>query len=119
MSDLAEAIISERDSLIVMLMQTAAARETAPEAASDMRYGVAADSIKAIAATLDMVTDDTLLRLASVNTLSDGLLARLITDRLLALGFEIAPCADALAFFIPIEAHGVEAILAKMRQRLN
>jgi hypothetical protein len=81
----------------------ATARETGPEVADDLRFTVAADCIEAIAATLDQVPDDTLLRLASVNTATDGLMARLIAARLCAIGFELAPVDDALAFFLPIE----------------
>ena len=111
---MSEIISDERHGLATLFLTTATARETAAEADTDLRYAVAADSIRQIAATLDQVPDDTLLRLATINTACDGLMARVITDRLLALGFELQPCDDALAFFAPIE-RAVEAMLAKGR----
>jgi hypothetical protein len=71
-TDLAEVIIGERRRLAAMLMRTAEARETAPEVADDLRYTVAPECIRQIAATLDLVRDDTLVRLANVNAASNG-----------------------------------------------
>lgn len=113
-----DVMISERDGMIDMLMRIAAAREAAPEAADDLRYTVAAECITAIAGTLDQVTDDTLMRLATVNTATDGTVARMVTARLLALGFELPPCDDAAAFFAPI-VREAERTLHQSRQRLH
>ena len=53
---------------------TATARELAPQAVSDARYIAAANNLRVIAATLDQVGDDLLVKLANVNRTSEGVL---------------------------------------------
>jgi hypothetical protein len=111
-------INSERAAMASMFEQVATARETAPQVADDLRYTAAAECIHHIAATFDQISDDALVRLATANTVCDGALGRLITARLLALGFELPPCDDALAFFAPIMREA-ERTLHQSRHRLH
>jgi hypothetical protein len=54
------------------LVLIAASREIKAVRSSDHRYAEAAASIKRIAATMGMVSDDVLLKLATANQLSEG-----------------------------------------------
>lgn len=61
------------------------------------------------------VSDVTLINIARLDQVSGGLVGKLITERLFAVGFGIGPYANAVAFFEPIEA-----IIAQVRhKRLN
>ena len=55
------------------LVLIAASREVEAARGSNHRYAEAAASIKRIAATMGMVSDDVLLKLATANKLSEGL----------------------------------------------
>jgi hypothetical protein len=109
----------ERNGLSASFMLFAASRDLEAHASGDRRFSAAADSIKQIEATLDQVSDDTLLKLASVNITSEGALSQLIGARLEQVGFALGLYPDAPAFFAPIEAT-VDKILHDARhQHLN
>jgi hypothetical protein len=105
MTDVETALVEiERNGLSASFMLVAIAREVEAVAARDARLMASADNIRLIASTLDMVDDAVVAKLATVNTISEGLLTELITERLAAVGFTLPLCADAKAFFAPIEA---------------
>jgi hypothetical protein len=68
----------ERARLSMTLVLFAASREIEAARSSDHRYAEAAASIKRITGTMDQVSDDVLLKLVTVNQLSEGLLSTLI-----------------------------------------
>jgi hypothetical protein len=73
MTDEPPALIEvERVRLSLMFTLYAGSRDLEATATGDARYIAAADSIRRIVATLDQVSDDVLLRLATVNELSEG-----------------------------------------------
>ncbi len=61
---------------------------------------------------------DVLLKLVTVNQLSEGLLSTLIATRLSEVGGALPLYDDANAFFAPIEQQ-VDAILHRARHRLS
>ncbi len=61
---------------------------------------------------------DVLLKLVTVNQLSEGLLSTLIATRLSEVGGALPLYDDAKAFFAPIEQQ-VDAILHRARHRLS
>ena len=67
---------------------------------------------------MDQVSDDVLLKLVTVNQLSEGLLSTLIATRLSEVGFALPHYKDAPSFFAPIEAT-VDAILRGARHHLH
>ena len=89
----------ERDRLNVTLTLYAIARLIEARATGDARFIVAADAIKQIAETMDQISDDTVLRIATAKTISEGLLSSMITSRLAAIGFAVPRCANAAEFF--------------------
>lgn len=108
----------ERNGLCASFMLMATARETALEAETDARYIAAADAIRLIAATLDQVGDEVLLRLSSVNINSEGWLSQLIGARLSQVGFALPLYRDAPSFFAPI-SDKVDAILRNARLHMH
>ena len=118
MTDAETTALVERARLSMTLVLIAASREIEAARSSDHRYAEAAASIKQIAATMGMVSDDVLLKLATANQLSEGLLSQLIATRLSEVGGALPLYDDAKVFFAPIEWQ-VDAILQNARQRLN
>jgi hypothetical protein len=108
----------ERARLSVTLTLFAASRMVEAQATGDARVIAAADAVKQIAGTMHQISDDTVLRLATVNAISQGLLARLITARLAEVGFALPCCANAAEFFQPL-VEQVDVIMHRARQRLN
>ena len=97
----------ERARLSMTLVLIAASREVEAARSSDHRYAQAADAIRRIAGTMDQVSDDLLLKLATAKQLSEGLLSTLIAARLSKIGGALPFYDDAKAFFQPlIEARG-------------
>jgi hypothetical protein len=109
---------AERNVLCAMLLMMAAARETAPEAERDARYVAAADSIRQIAATMDQIGDDVVLKLFSVNETSEGLLSELISAMVTEVGFALPLYQDAAGFFQPL-VERVDQILRKARPHMH
>ena len=112
MSDLAETIDIERDGLRDMLEAVAVARETDAEAQRDHRYAEAARNIRLIASTLHQVDGAVIVDVAMINEASDGMASKLITARLLAIGFELPPFGSAAEFFALFDDR-----IEKMRRR--
>ena len=71
----------------------AIARLVEVQATGDARFIVAADAIKQIVDTMDQISDDTVLRIATAKTISEGLLSSMIISRLAAIGFAVPSCA--------------------------
>ena len=82
-----------------MLEAVAVARETDAEGQRDHRYAEAARNIRLIASTLHQVDDAVMVDVARINEASEGMASKLITARLLAIGFELPPFGSAAAFF--------------------
>ena len=99
MTDAETTALVERARLSMTLVLIAAAREIEAARSRDHRYAEAATSIKRIAATMGMVSDDVLLKLATANQLSEGLLSTLIATRLSEVGGALPVYEDAKAFF--------------------
>ena len=99
-------------------MLIAASREIKAVRSSDHRYAEAAASIKRIAATMGMVSDDVLLKLATANQLSEGLLSQLIAARLSEVGGALPLYDDAKAFFAPL-VEQVDQMLRRARQHMH
>jgi hypothetical protein len=99
----AETIDIERDGLRDMLEAVAVARETDAEARRDHRYAEAARNIRLIASTLHQVDNAVMVDVAMINEASDGMASKLITARLLAIGFELPPVGSAAEFFAPFD----------------
>src|SRR5258705_4392334 len=102
MTDAETTALVERARLSMTLVLFAASREIEGARSSDHRYAEAAASIKQIAATMGMVSDDVLLKLATANQLSEGLLSQLIATRLSEVGGALPLYDDAKAFFQPL-----------------
>jgi len=118
MTDAETTALVERTRLSMTLMLIAASREVEAARGSDHRYAEAADAIRWIAGTMDQVSDDVLLKLVTVNQLSEGLLSTLIAARLSEVGGALPLYEDAKAFFASVEQQ-VDVILHNARQRLN
>jgi hypothetical protein len=108
----------ERTRLSLMFTLFAVSRDFEATATGDARYIAAAGSIRQIVATLDQISDDVLLRLATVNELSEGRLLELITARVEQVGGALPCYPDAVAFFEPL-VEQVDTILRNARQCLN
>ena len=111
-------IKAERARLSVTLVLFAISREIDAMATGDQRFIVAADSVKKIEATLDMVDDAVLLKLSSVDETSKDELLALIAAWLSEIGFALPLYEDAPSFFAPIEAR-VDQILHDARRYLH
>ena len=118
MTDAETTALVERTRLSMTLVLIAASREVEAACGSDHRYAEAAASIKRIAATMGMVSDDVLLKLATANQLSEGLLSQLIATRLSEIGGALPLYDDAKAFFQPL-VEQVDQILRRARQHMH
>jgi hypothetical protein len=118
MTDAETTALVERTRLSMTLVLIAASREIEAARSSDHRYAEAAASIKQIAATMGMVSDDVLLKLATANQLSEGLLSQLIATRLSEIGGALPLYDDAKAFFQPL-VEQVDQILRRARQHMH
>ena len=94
------------------------ARVRQEAATADIEDAYAADAIKRIAGTLDQVGDEVLMRLATINEISNGTLSSLMSARLAEVGFALPTYPDAKGFFQPL-VEQADAILHRARQRLN
>ena len=117
-ADVTDAAQIERDRLNVTLTLYAIARLIEARATGDARFIVAADAIKQIAETMDQISDDTVLRIATAKAISKGLLSRMIISRLAAIGFAVSHCANAAEFFQPL-VEQADVILHRARPRLH
>ncbi len=108
-------IKAERARLSVTLVLFAISRDIDAMATGDQRFIAAADSVKKIEATLHMVDDAVLLKLASVDETSKGGLLALIAARLSEIGFALPLYEDARSFIAPIVAT-VDRILHDARR---
>jgi hypothetical protein len=86
MTDAETTALVERARLSMTLVLIAASREVEAAQGGDLRYAETADAIRWIAGTMDQVSDDVLLKLATANQLSEGLLSQLIATRLSEIG---------------------------------
>ena len=111
-------IKAERARLSVTLVLFAISRDIDAMATGDQRFIAAADSVKKIEATLHMVDDAVLLKLASVDETSKGGLLAMIAARLSEIGFALPLYEDAPSFIAPIEAT-VDRILHDARRYLH
>ena len=68
----------------------------------DRRYAYAADAIKRIAGTRDQVGDEVLMKLATINEISNGTLSSLMSARLAEVGFALPTYPDAKGLFQPL-----------------
>jgi hypothetical protein len=118
MTDAETTALVERTRLSMTLALIAASREVEAARGSDHRYAEAAASIKRIAATMGMVSDDVLLKLATANQLSEGLFSQLIATRLSEIGGALPLYDDAKAFFQPL-VEQVDQILRRARQHMH
>ena len=118
MTDTMTAALAERARLGVTLALFATSRGIEAAGSGDRRYAYAADAIKRIAGTLDQVGDEVLMRLATVNEISNGTLSSLMSARLAAVGFALPTYPDAKGFFQPL-VEQADTILHRARQRLN
>ncbi len=118
MTDTETTALVERARLSMRLVLIAASREVEAARGSDHRYAETADAIRRIAATMGMVSDDVLLKLATANQLSEGLLSRLIATRLSEIGGALPLYNDAKAFFQPL-VEQVDQILRRARQHMH
>ena len=92
------AALAERARLGVTLALFATSRGIEATGSGDRRYAYAADAIKRIAGTLDQVGDEVLMRLATVNEISNGTLSSLMSARLAEVGFALPTYPDARGF---------------------
>jgi hypothetical protein len=113
MTDAETTALIERARLSMRLVLIAASREVEAMRSGDHRYAKTADAIRRIAGTMDQVNNDVLLKLVTVNQLSEGLLSTLIATRLSEVGFALPHYKDALAFFEPIEAAVMRSCAAR------
>ena len=118
MTDTETTALVERARLSMRLVLIAASREVEAARGSDHRYAEAADAIRWIAGTMDQVSDDVLLKLATANQLSEGLLSQLIGTRLSEIGGALPLYDDAKAFFQPL-IEQVDQILRRARQHMH
>jgi hypothetical protein len=100
------------------LVLIATSREIEAARSNDHRYAETADAIRRIAGTMDQVSDDVLLKLATAYQLSEGLLSTLIATRLSELGGALPLYDDAKAFFQPL-VEQVDQILRRARQHMH
>src|SRR5436190_20801363 len=117
MTNAETAALVERARRSMTLVLFAASREIEAVRSSNHRHAEAADSIKGIAATMGMVSDDVLLKLATANQLSELLLAQLIATRLLEIGGVLPLYEDAKDFQPLVER--VDQILRRARQHIH
>ncbi len=89
----------ERRAMRDMLLGIAAYRETDQDAHIDVRYARAAGNLRHLAATMADVPDDLFMQVAVLHTRVGDLVGQLISARLLAIHFEIAPYASATEFY--------------------
>jgi hypothetical protein len=106
---------AERKSLSAMFELFAISRALDAGVTGNDKLMAAAESINKIAATLDAVSDADLVTLSSVNRTSEGLLGRLIAERLAAIGFALPLYTDAAEFFAPV-LRKVDDILRTARE---
>ena len=99
MTDTMTAALVERARLSVTLALFATSRVIEAAGSGDRRYAYAADAIKRIAATLDQVGDEVLMRLATINEISNGMLSSLMSARLAEVGFALPTYPDAQWLF--------------------
>ncbi len=118
MTDTETTALVERTRLSMRLVLFAASREIEAARSSDHRHAEAAASIKRIAATMGMVSDDVLLKLATANQLSERLLSQLIATRLSEIGGVLPLYDDAKAFFQPL-VEQVDQILRRARRHMH
>ena len=118
MTDAETTALVERTRLSMTLVLIAASREIEAARSSDHRYAEAADAIRRIAGTMAMVSDDVLVKLATANQLSEGLLSQLIATRLSEIGGALPLYDDAKAFFQPL-VEQVDQILRRARQHMH
>ena len=118
MTDTETTALVERARLSMRLVLIAASREVEAARGSDHRYAEAAASIRRIAATMGMVSDDVLLKLVTANQLSEGLLSQLIATRLSEIGGALPLYDDAMTFFQPL-VEQVDQILRRARQHMH
>jgi hypothetical protein len=118
MTDAETTALVERARLSMTLVLIAASREVEAARGSDHRYAETADAIKRIAATMDQVSDDVLLKLVTVNQLSEGPLSTLIATRLSEVGGALPVYEDAKAFFQSLVKQ-VDQILRRARRHMH
>jgi hypothetical protein len=118
MADAETTALVERTRLSMTLVLIAASREVEAARGSDHRYAETADAIRRIAGTMDQVSDDVLLKLATANQLSEGLLSQLIAARLSEVGGALPLYDDAKVFFQPL-VEQVDQILRRARQHMH
>jgi hypothetical protein len=118
MTDAETTALVERARLSMRLMLFAASREVEAARGSDHRYAEIADAIRRIAGTMDQVSDDVLLKLATANQLSEGLLSQLIATRLSGVGGALPVYEDAKAFFHSL-VEQVDQILRRARRHMH
>lgn len=118
MSETSALVEVERAGLTMMFALFATSREVEATGSGDRRYADAADAIKRIAGTLDLISDEVVTKLSAVNEASECLLTTLIAARVEQIGFELPLYADALSFIAPIEAQ-VDAILQSARPHMH
>ena len=118
MTDAETTVLVERARLSMRLVLIAASREVEAVRSGDHRYAKTADAIMRIAATMDQVSDDVLLKLVTVNQLSEGPLSTLIATRLSEVGGALPLYDDAKAFFQPL-VEQVDQILRRARQHMH
>ena len=118
MTDAETTALVERARLSMRLVLIAVSREVEAVRSGDHRYAQAADAIRRIAGTMDQVSDDVLLKLVTVNQLSEGLLSQLIATRLSEIGGALPLYDDAKAFFKPL-VEQVDEILRRARQHMH
>ena len=118
MTDAETTALVERARLSMRLVLFAASRAIEAAGSGDHRYAEAAASIKRIAATMGMVSDEVLLKLATANQLSEGMLSQLIATRLSEIGGALPLYDDAKAFFQPL-VEQVDQILRRARQHMH
>lgn len=109
---------TERASLVSMFTACALAREIEADVTGDPHYMAAADSLTRIAASVDQIGDDVMVKLSSVNSTSEGALASLIGERAMAVGFMLPLYENASGFFKPL-VEQVDAIIANARKAMN
>jgi hypothetical protein len=118
MTDAETTALVERARLSMRLVLIAASREVKAARGSDHRNAETADAIRRIAGTMDQVSDDVLLKLATANQLSEGLLSQLIATRLSEIGGALPLYDDAKAFFQPL-VEQIDQILRRARQHMH
>ena len=118
MTDAETTALVERARLSMTLVLIAASRGVEAARGSDHGYAETADAIRRIAGTMDQVSDDVLLKLVTVNRLSEDLLSQLIATRLSEIGGALPLYDDAQAFFAPL-VEQVDQMLRRARQHMH